>query len=99
MSGLGVDLLVQPDNEKVALGIPLAGSIVGLALGVANTQRYDAVDVGSAPAPGGALLNSSNGTWSIGAPLPTPRVLELDGPNGLIRKPALGVRLFSARFF
>ncbi|MDP2954889.1 MAG: hypothetical protein Q8N53_00595 [Longimicrobiales bacterium] len=99
LSGLGVDLLTQPDNEKVALGIPLAGSIVGLALGVGNTQGYDAVDPGPAPAPGGALLNLSDGSWSLGAPLPTPRVLELDGPNGLIRKPALGVRLFSARFF
>jgi hypothetical protein len=31
--------------------------------------------------------------------LPQPRVLELDGPRGLVRKPALGLTLVSARFF
>ena len=32
LAGAGLDLIVQPDNEKVAIGIPLAGSIAGLAM-------------------------------------------------------------------
>ncbi|MHB1191523.1 MAG: tetratricopeptide repeat protein [Longimicrobiales bacterium] len=100
LSGLGVDLLTQPDDEKVAMAIPLAGSIAGLALGMMNTRRFDAAE--PAPAgtpPGGALLNLSEGNWRLGAPLPHPRVLELDGPRGLVRRPALGLTLVHARFF
>ena len=100
LSGLGVDLLAQPDDEKVAMGIPLAGSIAGLALGVMNTRSYDTVEPAAAGTPpGGALLNLSQGTWSLGAPMPQPRMLELDGPRGLVRKPALGLTLLNARFF
>lgn len=99
LAGLGLDLLVQPDDEKVALGIPLAGSVVGLALGVAATRDYDALDVGGGGTPsGGALLHVSRGAWNVGAPLPVPRILEMDGPRGPTRKTALGFTLFSARF-
>jgi len=102
LSGFGLDLLLQPDDDKVALGIPLAGSIVGLALGAGATRAYDAPDPDPSAAgalAGGALVNVSNGRWSVSAPLPTPRLLELDGPWGPMRKPALGVTLFRARFF
>ena len=100
LSGLGLDLLAQPDDEKVAMAIPLAGSIAGLALGVMNTRSYDTVEPAAAGAPpGGALLNLSEGNWSLGAPMPQPRMLELDGPHGLVRKPALGLTLLNARFF
>jgi hypothetical protein len=109
VSALGLDLLLQPDDEKVAIGIPLAGSIVGLALGVGSTRGRGAAELtgdhaaARAPTtgsgPGGALVNLADGRWSVSAPLPTPRLLELDGPRGPIRKPALGVTLFRARFF
>lgn len=101
LAGLGLDLLTQPDDEKVAVGIPLAGSIVGLALGVTATRNYDTLDVGGGgdgAAPGGALLSLDRGSWSMGAPLPMPRVLEMDGPRGPVRKTALGFTLFNARF-
>ena len=99
LSGLGLDLLVQPDDEKVAVGIPLAGSIVGLALGVGNTRHFDAAPTGGERAPGLGLLNLSHGEWSVGTPMPLPRMLELDGPRGPLRKPALGFTLLNARFF
>lgn len=103
LAGVGLDLLTQPDDEKVAIGIPLAGSIVGLALGVSSTRDYDAGTPGGtgptdAGAWGGALLNRSGGRWSLSAPVPVPRLLEIDGPRGLERKAALGLPLFSARF-
>jgi hypothetical protein len=100
LSGAGLDLLTRPDDDKVAVGIPLVGSIAGLALGVANTRGYDTMEpTGAATPPGGALLNFSDGSWSLGAPMPHPRVLELDGPRGLVRRPALGLTLVNARFF
>lgn len=114
LAGAGVDLLARPDDDKVAMAIPLAGSVVGLALGVANTRDYDApsgvggvgngggAGAGSgadAAALGGGLLNYANGSWSVDAPMLLPRVVEMDGPRGTVRRPALGVNLFSARFF
>ncbi len=109
VSGLGVDLLLQPEDEKVAIGIPLAGSIAGLALGVGTTGGRGATEptgdhavsrpptVG--PGLGGALVNLADGRWSVSAPLPALRLLDLDGPRGPIRKAAMGVDLFRARFF
>lgn len=99
LSGLGLDLLVQPDDEKVAVGIPLAGSIIGLALGVGNTRDFDAARLTDEDMPGTGLLNVSDGRWSLGTPIPLPRMLELDGPRGPLRKPALGLTLLNARFF
>jgi len=41
LAGAGLDLLIQPDDEKVAVGIPLAASIVGLAVGTGLTSDMD----------------------------------------------------------
>jgi hypothetical protein len=41
LAGAGIDLLVQPDSEKAAVGIPLLGSVVGLAIGIATTGDED----------------------------------------------------------
>jgi hypothetical protein len=99
LSGLGLDLLIQPDGDRVAVGIPFASSMVGLALGIGVTRNYDAAPAHDPGGPGLGLLNLSRGRWSVGTPLPVPRMLELDGPRGLLRKPALGFTLLNARFF
>ncbi|HSG07265.1 MAG TPA: hypothetical protein VLA36_02840 [Longimicrobiales bacterium] len=99
LSGLGMDLLTQPDNEKVAVGVPLAGSLIGLGIGLGTTRDFDDAPSGGQGAPGLGLVNLSNGEWSLGTPVPLPRMLELDGPRGLMRKPALGFTLLNARFF
>jgi hypothetical protein len=99
LSGLGLDLLTRPDNDRVAVGVPLAGSLLGLAIGMGTTRNFDPRSMGSEGAPGLALLNLSDGSWSVRAPVPQPRMLELDGPRGLLRKPALGFTLLTARFF
>jgi hypothetical protein len=99
LSGLGVDLLLQPDDDKVSVGIPLAGSIIGLAIGSGVTRDYDADRGGRDGGSGGALLGFSDGAWSMDAPVPYPVMLERDGPRGPVRTPGLGVTWLSARFF
>ena len=103
LAGLGLDLLVQPDDERVAVGIPLAGSVVGLAVGAGSTSDYDAPVPGGGSGPGygamsGALLNLADGGWSVAAPIPTPRVVDLALPGATVRKATLGIPLFRARF-
>lgn len=70
LGGVGIDLLLQPDNEKVALAIPLATSIAGLAVGVTTTR--DMRPARQEAAPGGALLNLAEGRLSVGGALPLP---------------------------
>ena len=106
LAGAGVDLLVQPDDEKVAIGIPLAGSIVGLAVGSGLTSGMDdrggsaAARLGNANAfPGSAsLLRVQNGRVSLGFPSPFPTMVEVENSRGFSFKPALGVTLFEGRF-
>ncbi|MDE2761374.1 MAG: hypothetical protein OXQ94_16735 [Gemmatimonadota bacterium] len=77
-AGLGMSLIAQPDSHKEVIGLILASSIGGLAVGAAGTRgdRGEPVDVGDAeeaaslPAPG-ALLNWSDGDWALSAPLPS----------------------------
>jgi len=106
LAGAGVDLLVQPDDEKVAIGIPLAGSIVGLAVGSGLTSGMD--DRGGSPTaglgnsnafPGSAsLLKVQDGRFSLGFPAPFPTMVEVENARGFSFRPALGVTLFEGRF-
>ncbi len=77
-AGLGMSLIARPESDKGVIGLILASSIGGLAVGAAGTRgdRGEPVDVGdpeeaaSVPAPG-ALLNWSDGDWALSAPLPS----------------------------
>jgi hypothetical protein len=44
LGGLGVALLASVDDENTAIGLPLAGSIAGLALGASLTRNGDGAD-------------------------------------------------------
>ncbi len=99
LSGLGVDLLLQPDDDKVTVGIPMAGSLLGLAIGAGVTRDYDGAPGGPGGANGGALLGFSDGAWNVEAPVPYPVMLERDGLRGPVRTPGLGVTWLSARFY
>jgi len=98
LAGGGIDLIVQPDNEKVGIAIPLIGSLAGLAVGTVTTRNFDR----PAPEPGGdtdnALIRMNDGRWVVGAPMPTlvMRRAELNGRS--VRVPALGLTLLSAKF-
>ncbi len=85
--GLGINLIAQPDGDKTIMATILAGSIAGLALGVAGTRNDrgetdpgEDLSAASLPAPG-SLLNWSHGNWAFSTPLPTP-ALEPTGRNG-----------------
>lgn len=99
LAGGGLDLLLQPDNEKVAIGIPLAGSIAGLALGIATTRDIDQrADRGQHEEPGMSLLALRDGRITLRAPVPTPTVVRSDIREGRSWQPALKIGLFHATF-
>lgn len=97
LGGLGIDLLAQPDDEKVAVAIPLATSLVGLGIGIASSRGMGRSDEVDGPA-AGALLGLGEGGLRLDAPVPYPTLRPVDGPRGTRWEPALGVTLFRAVF-
>lgn len=107
LAGAGLDLLIQPDDEKVAIGVPLVGSIAGLAIGANLTSDMDqgswgprtgSTNSGGGEEMGGPLISLREGRWSVGVPMPFPAVHALERPNGIKFRTALGVTLFDSRF-
>lgn len=101
--GGGLDLLVQPEDEKVAIGIPLAASIAGLWAGAALTA--DKRSFGGRALEGSgpdvldpALIQFSQGGFRSGIPAPFATVLPVETPRGTSWRPGVGVTLFSAVF-
>ena len=107
LAGAGLDLIVQPDDEKVAVAIPLLSSMAGLALGTAFTSDGprssdrglpDDSDRGDGTGPGFSLVEVRNGAFRTQLPTPYLTPVALDTPRGTRWKPGLGVTLFHARF-
>lgn len=99
LAGAGLDLLIQPDDERVAMLIPLLTSTGGLAVGVATTRTYDAP--GATPGnedAAAALLRLEGGRWDVDVPTPRPTMLRTARQHGVRWQPALGVTLLAARF-
>ena len=100
LSGGGLDLILQPDDEKVAVAIPLAGSLLGLGIGLVAT-RDGGTPVGSLDVDGGgdgSVLTLRNGRLGLGMPLPAPTLLATHRPEGTRWVPALRLDVFRARF-
>jgi hypothetical protein len=93
LAGVGVLLLVQPDDEKVAISIPLLTSAAGLAA-AAHWTRGERV-MRDASGGGGALLNVAEGRWALDVPPATVRLQSR--ANGELA-PAAYVPLLRARF-
>ncbi|MDE0247601.1 MAG: hypothetical protein OXO56_06655 [Gammaproteobacteria bacterium] len=79
VAGLGTVLIGDADDEDTVIGVALAGSVAGLVLGGVLTRGHDAEADMSSNEPGagslpatGALINWSDGDWSLAAPLPSP---------------------------
>ena len=98
LGGAGIDLIAQPDDEKVAVAIPLVGSVAGLLLGIAATRDSGPDLGGSEASTSGALVRLDEGRISLGLPTPVPTLVPHDGPRGTRLRPALGLELFRARF-
>ena len=100
LAGGGLDLILQPDDEKVAVAIPLVGSIVGLVLGTVATREDAGARFGSlgTGVDEGALLGLRSGRLALGTPLPVPTLVPARAPNGTRWEPAIGLEIFRARF-
>jgi hypothetical protein len=92
LAGVGVLLIAQPDDEKVAIAIPMATSAAGLAAGAVTTRDRFADDAGGPG--GGALLNRDRGRWALDVPHASVRLNRRDSEL----RAAAYVQLLRARF-
>jgi len=100
--GGGIDLMIQPDDEKVAILIPAVGGLAGLALGAHLTRDYDRPegmdDLRQGPGGGALIERDERGAWHIDLPMPAPTLMrEGRGADAPLR-PALRLDLLHARF-
>lgn len=99
LAGLGLDLLIQPDHESAAIGLPLATSVIGLGIGAANTGGSGDREEEQQSDLDAALFDYRGGSLSMRAPLPRPTLLPMERPGApTVWKPGLTVELFRARF-
>jgi len=98
LAGAGIDLIVQPDNSDVAIGIPLTLSIAGLMVGSHLTRNYDAQPGRGGEEDGEALLRIRDGRVRTGfaTPLPLLRPVRDRGRPGW--RLAAYVPVLSVRF-
>jgi hypothetical protein len=97
LAGAGMDLIMRPDDEKVAIGIPLATSIAGLAIGAgltANEGRRSAAGAlgpgpdGALQGPGTSLVRLRDGELSWDFPTPFATFQPVDRRDGFCYLPA-----------
>ncbi len=92
VAGLGLDLLLEVEEEETAVAIPAVTSLVGLVTGIALAGRSGGRDEPGGGFGSGALINLSGSDWSIGMPLPQPTVFKTIDENNR-RRTSLGARL------
>jgi len=99
VGGLGIDLLVQPDDDAVAIGIPLVTSLVGLAVAAHATANDDRSFREPADDFGASLFSYDEGRLSLGTPLPVPAMLPFEDFNGRPTwRPGITIQLLRAKF-
>jgi hypothetical protein len=92
LAGVGVLLIAQPDDDKVAVAVPMLTSAAGLAVGAITTA--DRVPAEPALPGGEALLNRNGGRWTMAVPAAS---VHMQRHEGQLR-PATRVPLVRARF-
>jgi hypothetical protein len=93
LAGAGIAMILTPEDDRVAIGIPLVTSAMGLAAGVHYTR--DRFDGGDGASPGGALINrDGGGRWAVRVPAAS---LALQRGDDRLQ-PAAYVPLLQARF-
>ena len=92
IAGMGLDLLMDVQDDKTAIAVPMASSLLGLGMGVAWTKHYDTRASDEIPG-SNALLNLGRGRVGWAVPTPTPAVLTVGlGERGRVRR-ELGINL------
>jgi len=99
VGGLGLDLIIQPDSERMAVAIPLLTSLLGLGIAVNSTRGSDRGIVRSEVDRGTALFDYRNGALRLNVPMPMPTLLPFEDRSGERKwRPGVSVQLFSAKF-
>jgi hypothetical protein len=91
LTGVGLLLLIQPDDEKVAMSIPLVTSAAGLAIAIRTTRDRDVRHEGGGD---GALIMIDGPRWALAAPAPSLRLQRA----GTRYEPVMYMPLLRARF-
>jgi hypothetical protein len=98
LAGVGIDLLAEVDDEKVAVALPATGSIVGLGVGWTLGAGRGSGTGGTEPGAAAALLEWNREVRG-GLPIPRPMLMRRPGPGGrVMTRPGIALPLFSARF-
>jgi hypothetical protein len=99
LAGFGIDLIANPDDDKVIFAIPAVTSAIGLLVGTLATRHQSDLDSGSDGfGPANALVQWREGL-RLQLAVPEPATFEIVDRAGKIRT-ARGarLRLFDARF-
>ncbi|MBX6364802.1 MAG: hypothetical protein IRZ00_13110 [Gemmatimonadetes bacterium] len=95
--GIGADLLLQSDDDRVNVLIPMGTSLAGLAAGASWTRPMDRARAPSGGGDGaGALLELDGRDLRVAAPTPMPMLLRRDGRAGA--EPGVFLPVLRARF-
>lgn len=98
IGGLGIDLLLQPDDDETLIAIPLVTSMAGLVIATYATRGDDRPALGGG-IENGALFGWGDGGLRLQTPLPAPVLLEMPDENGRPTwTPGVRLELFRTRF-
>lgn len=104
LAGVGLDLLFQPDDEKVAMGIPLVLSGAGLGVAAHMTRDHDRGPSGGGAAGGdngarGVLFGFDRQGMALDLPVPVPTLVPGEDHAGRDRwVPGLSITLLRGTF-
>jgi hypothetical protein len=96
-AGFGLDLLLQPDDEDLAILVPMIGSALGLFLASRWTRSFDGSGSDDSEVEGNALLNVRSGKVAVRVPALVPMLIPRDDARRGSRRLGVSVPLFQLR--
>jgi len=93
--GLGIDLLINTDDEELTIAIPAATSAIGLILGAYATRHQRDPDEASSD---GLALVTLRDRVRVNTPLPLPAAIRAAGPGGPRWVPGFRITLLDGAF-
>lgn len=91
LAGAGLLLIIEPDDDEMAMAVPLATSALGLGLGAWWTRHRDLPDEEGGR---GALINHDRGRWALDVPHAAPTMRR----DGRALRAGAHIPLVRARF-